>query len=48
MNGHNKNYGVYTFWFRMTQLTFKVDPDAEVTALSDMTFHLLKNLELYS
>ena len=27
-------------------LTFKVDTGAEITALSDTTFHLLKNPEL--
>ena len=46
VNGHNEKHWCVEVLIESDPVTFKVDTGAEVTALSDTTFHSLKNPEL--
>ena len=46
VNGHNEKHWCVEVLMENHPVTFKVDTGAEVTALSDTTFHSLKNPEL--
>ena len=46
MNGHNEKHWSVEVLIENDPVTFKVDTGAEVTALSDTTFHSLKHPEL--
>ena len=46
VNGHNEKHLCVEVLIENDPATFKVDTGAEVTALSDSTFHLLKHPDL--
>ena len=46
VNGHNEKHWCVEVLIENNPVTFKMDTGAEVTALSDTTFHSLKNPEL--